>query len=406
MGHNGNVADSLGIYISVPFCKAKCSFCNFASGVFAQEGWGRYLQRVVDEVHEARAHAAGLDVAVPERVDSIYLGGGTPSLLEPSMLRELFAAVHGEFTVETDAEVTAECATGQLSDATLLAMQDAGVNRLSFGVQSFVDREAATVGRTHTGSECLQELRRTTAAGIARVGIDLICGLPGQTEASWRFSINEALASGVEHVSVYMLEVDDGSRLGRESLQGGDRYGAGELPEDDAVAAWYGEACARLEAGGLRQYEISNFARGTGASRHNRRYWKRSPYLGFGLDAHSMLRDGVGGVRWANPQRMEEYAGQALGQLFGQHGFARAEVTRVGRREAFEETLFLGLRMNEGVSLRRLRDKFGELADGLELDELVAAGLVDKTKERLSLTARGRMVSNEVFERVLLEPVG
>jgi oxygen-independent coproporphyrinogen-3 oxidase len=252
MGHNGNVADSLGIYISVPFCKAKCSFCNFASGVFAQEGWGRYLQRVVDEVHEARAHAAGLDVAVPERVDSIYLGGGTPSLLEPSMLRELFAAVHGEFTVETDAEVTAECATGQLSDATLLAMQDAGVNRLSFGVQSFVDREAATVGRTHTGSECLQELRRTTAAGIARVGIDLICGLPGQTEASWRFSINEALASGVEHVSVYMLEVDDGSRLGRESLQGGDRYGAGELPEDDAVAAWYGEACARLEAGGLR----------------------------------------------------------------------------------------------------------------------------------------------------------
>jgi oxygen-independent coproporphyrinogen-3 oxidase len=379
MGHNGNVADSLGIYISVPFCKAKCSFCNFASGVFAQEGWGRYLQRVVDEVHEARAYAAGLDVAVPERVDSIYLGGGTPSLLEPSMLRELFAAVHGEFTVETDAEVT---------------------------VQSFVDREAATVGRTHTGSECLQELRRTTAAGIARVGIDLICGLPGQTEASWRFSINEALASGVEHVSVYMLEVDDGSRLGRESLQGGDRYGAGELPEDDAVAAWYGEACARLEAGGLRQYEISNFARGTGASRHNRRYWKRSPYLGFGLDAHSMLRDGVGGVRWANPQRMEEYAGQALGQLFGQHGFARAEVTRVGRREAFEETLFLGLRMNEGVSLRRLRDKFGELADGLELDELVAAGLVDKTKERLSLTARGRMVSNEVFERVLLEPVG
>ena len=252
--------------------------------------------------------------------------------------------LRGEFLVAASAEITVECAPGQISDDMLEAMLGCGVNRLSFGVQSFVDAECAAVGRTHTGASCREELRRISAAGVERVGLDLICGLPGQTSSSWRYTVKQAIASGVEHVSLYMLEVDEGSRLGREKLLGGVRYGASVLPPDDAVAEWYEAGCDWLEAAGVRQYEISNFARPGGESRHNRKYWERADYLGFGMDAHSMLRDGVGGVRWAYCDSLESYvAGEP------------PKVDRVDACAAFEEALFLGLRLVEGISLRELR---------------------------------------------------
>ena len=271
------------------------------------------------------------------------------------------------------------------------------MNRLSFGVQSFVDAECAAVGRLHTGASALAELRRVSEAGVRRIGVDVIVGLPRQTFESWRYTVEQAIASGVEHVSVYMLEIDEGSRLGREFLRGGIRYGAGELPQDDRVAEWYAAACDWLDAAGVSQYEISNFARTGGASQHNRRYWTRAPYLGFGMDAHSMLRVGAGGVRWANPDSMENY-------LSG----AAPEVERVGAEQGFEEALFLGLRLVEGVSVSALQEEFGSaLVDGMTdaLEELQHARLVVRDGDGLKLTSAGRMLSNEVFERLLVVAV-
>ncbi len=384
----------LGIYVSVPFCRAKCSFCNFASGVFSADRIDGYLEQVLAEMRGVREFAGGLGVAVPDAVDTIYLGGGTPSLLEPAQIARLFAGIREVFPVESWAEITVEGAPGQITDRSLEALQVVGVNRLSFGVQSFVDAECAAVGRTHTGASCREELRRMQAAGVERLGIDLIVGLPHQTEASWRYSVEQALESGVEHVSLYMLEVDEGSRLGRESLLGGVRYGACALPLEDRVADWYAAACAWLDAAGVRQYEISNFARAGGESRHNRKYWERGDYVGFGLDGHSMLRDGAGGVRWAYGREME--------------GWGERAVERVDTDAAFEESLFLGLRLVKGVSLDALRGEFGgervgEMLEGV--GEMVEAGLCGLSGERMWLTGAGRMASNEVFGRLLLEKV-
>ena len=241
---------ALGVYVSVPFCRAKCSFCNFASGVFGDAQMQGYVGRVCEEIRGARGYGAGLGVRVAESVDSVYLGGGTPSLLTAGMFGEVFGALRGEFAVNAGSEITCECAPGQVSEGSLEGMLGVGVNRVSFGVQSFVDAEGAGVGRMHTGEACRKEIRRMLGAGL-RVGVDLICGLPGQTFESWKYSVGEAIASGVEHVSVYMLEVDEGSRLGREKMAGGARYGAGVLPEDEAVADWYVAACEWLEEAGL-----------------------------------------------------------------------------------------------------------------------------------------------------------
>ena len=388
---------SLGIYVSVPFCKAKCSFCNFASGVFAAERIDGYVGTVLEEMRGVRGWAHSLGVTVPAGVDAIYFGGGTPSLLEPEVIRRVFEGIRGEFGLNAGAEITVECAPGQMADASLEAFLVEGVNRFSFGVQSFVDKECTAVGRLHTGAECRAELERMKLAGVSRVGADLICGLPHQTEASWKHSVEQALESGVEHVSVYMLEVDEDSRLGREALGGGVRYGAGALPHEDDVADWYVAGCEWLAEGGVEQYEISNFARSGGQSLHNRKYWERSPYLGFGLDAHSMLRAGVGGVRWANAEEIGEYAGRL--------GVFSRTVDRVGREAGFEEALFLGLRLVEGVSLEGLRGEFGgPLVEGMleGLGDLREAGLVRVSGDRMWLTGAGRMVSNEVFERVLV----
>ena len=367
-----------GVYVSIPFCKAKCSFCNFSSGVFAASEMERYVARVGDEMRQARGFAAALGAELPGVVDSVYLGGGTPSLLPPELIAQLFAGMRAEFVVDPDAEITVECAPGQLEQGTLEALQLAGVNRLSFGVQSLIDAEAAAVGRLHTGASALAELERVRAAGIRRVGIDLIAGLPHQTEASWRRTLDLALASGVEHVSVYMLEVDEDSRLGQEALSGGTRYGAAALPDADRVADWYTIGCEMLAAGGVEQYEISNFARAGGQSRHNRKYWERTPYLGFGMDAHSMMRAGRGGVRWANPDAMPAYVHRL--------GTFERTIDRVDARAAFEESLFLGLRLVEGVSRAALDPTYlPEVEDALA--EL--SGLVEDDGTRLRLTHRG-----------------
>ena len=400
----------LGIYISVPFCKAKCTFCNFASGVFAADRMQRYVERVVTEIGSARGMAERLGGELPDEVDTVYFGGGTPSLLGPEQFQEIFARLRGEFSLAAGAEITLECAPGQLGEATLEELLRQGMNRMSFGVQSFVDRESAAVGRLHTEQMCREELARVRAAGVEAVNLDLIVGLPHQTEASWRYSLDVAVASGAAHVSVYMLEVDEDSRLGKEMLAQGSRYSAGEVPSEDDAAAWYQVGCDVLGTGGLRQYEISNFAREGSASRHNIKYWRRQPYVGFGLDAHSMLRTAEGAVRFANTSELDAYLEEremgGLEMFRAKTGGPEAEV--IGWEAAFEEALFLGLRMNEGVDLGELRREFGSvLVEGAmaAVRETSAAGLLALEAERLRLTDRGRMVSNEVFSRLLISAV-
>jgi oxygen-independent coproporphyrinogen-3 oxidase len=374
----------------------------------------RYVERVCAEIRLSRGRAAELRAELPGRVDTVYFGGGTPSLLSVEQVRRLFAALRGEFEVTADAEITVECAPGQLGDATLEEMLRQGMNRVSFGVQSFVDAEARAVGRMHTREICLGELARMRAAGVEEINVDLIVGLPRQTLASWRESVDVAIECGVPHVSVYMLEVDEDSRLGREMLKAVNRgqgtgnrlkYGAGDVPGDDAIAEWYGAACEGLEANGVMQYEISNFAREGHASRHNVKYWRREPYVGFGLDAHSMLLCGEGAVRWGNTDELERYEGLRFEVLGSRFEVGSPEVERIGAEKGFEEAMFLGLRMNEGVDLEAIRAEFGtELMQGavVALGDVEEAGLVEREGSWVWLTARGRMASNEVFSRLLV----
>jgi oxygen-independent coproporphyrinogen-3 oxidase len=268
-----------------------------------------------------------------------------------------------------------------------------------------VDAEAAATGRMHTRAIVEEDVRRLRDAGLA-VNVDLIAGLPGQTMASWVESVEAVCGLGVEHASLYMLEVDEDSRLGRELIGGGARYGAGLVPTDDAVAAMYEAGCERLERAGLRQYEISNFARTGVESRHNLRYWRREPYLGVGLDAHSMLRRiDSRAARFGNTDDLAGYVADD----------AEVEIALVDRAAELEEAWFLGLRLVEGVSLTALRAEFGEVAEAAfddALAELLADGLLTREGERVALTQRGRMLSNEVFGRFLgvispeqLEPI-
>jgi oxygen-independent coproporphyrinogen-3 oxidase len=403
------MAGPVGIYISVPFCKAKCTFCNFASGVFGAERMQQYVDRLCEEIRRSQAATQNIAAILPRAVDTIYFGGGTPSLLSGQQFRQLFQHLRGEFDLAADAEITLECAPGQLSDETLDELLQQRMNRISFGVQSFVDRETAAVGRLHTEQQCESELERVRAAGVDEINIDLIAGLPHQTTQSWQYSVERAIASGAPHLSVYMLEVDEDSRLGREMLEQGTRYGASSVPSEDDTADWYQQACIAFRKAGVEQYEISNFARPGHQSRHNLKYWQRQPYIGFGLDAHSMLPTDAGAVRFANTSDLDEYLGNAVPSPFhllkSASKTTTSEFDTIARDQAFEESLFLGLRLNKGVDLNHLRSQFGNamLDDAMPaLLEVRDAGLLELTADSMRLTPHGRLVSNEVFNRLLI----
>jgi len=407
------MAGPVGIYISVPFCKAKCTFCNFASGVFGAERMQQYVDRLCSEILTVHNAAQNTAAFLPKAADTIYFGGGTPSLLSASQFQEIFQHLRNEFDLAADAEVTLECAPGQLSDKTLDELLRQGTNRISFGVQSFVDQETAAVGRLHTRRQCEMELARVRASGIHEINVDLIAGLPHQTAQSWQYSVEQAIASGAPHISVYLLEVDDESRLGREMLEQGTRYSASAVPSEDEAAEFYQRACTTLHAAGVHQYEISNFARPGHRSRHNLKYWQRQPYIGFGLDAHSMLTTSDAAVRFANTSDLDEYLGNVaeitpFRLLESAPNSAAPEVDIIGHDKAFEESLFLGLRLNEGVDLNHLRGQFGDtmLRDAMPaLLEVRDAGLLELKSDRIRLTANGRLVSNEVFSRLLIPSV-
>jgi oxygen-independent coproporphyrinogen-3 oxidase len=385
--------NSLGIYISVPFCRAKCTYCNFASGVSSSGAHEQYVARVCMEMRSLRSRLG--EASLPAQVDSIYLGGGTPSVLSPALLVEVAQTLRQEFAIAPGAEITLECAPGQLDDPALSAMLEFGVNRLSFGVQSLIDREAAATGRFHTRAVVLRDLERVRSAGLCNLSIDLIAGMPHQTAESWQESLTVLAATGVEHASIYMLEIDGDSRLGRELLAGGFRYHAQTVPSEELTADLYETAIDFLGAHGLRQYEISNFAHGESLSRHNLKYWRRQPYLGFGLDAHSMLRtrDDTA-LRFSSTADLNEYL----------RGDSQQEVRRLTLAEELEEAWFLGLRLRAGVQWQSLVTEFGRgVVEAFRpvVRDLCQLELLTDDRDTVRLTRRGVLFSNEVFARFL-----
>ena len=386
---------SLGLYVAVPFCRSKCSFCNFASRVGSPDLYLDYCQLLAREM----AMAAEADGLVGAQLDSIYWGGGTPTLLPPAGVALVAAAIERHFHIAPDCEHTIEAAPGTLGTGVLEAFLAAGMNRVSLGVQSFQDEEARSVGRLHRRQTVLDDVERLRGAGLTNLSLDLIAGLPHQSAASWGDSLDRAVATGVPHLSVYMLEVDDDSRLGAELLAGGVRYHAHHVPDDDFMADAYETACARLGAAGVEQYEISNFSRPGCASRHNQRYWSRGPYLGVGLDAHSLLP--APARRAANPDDLTAY-----GEALRQRRLPRVVEEPLSGLQVIEETWFLGLRRNQGLEMTEL----GRVADAVpgwwdwfapRRRRLADEGLLESEGERLRLTPRGRLLSNRVFAEAL-----
>ncbi len=385
----------LGLYISVPFCRTKCTYCNFASDVFSRVVFDRYNARLCSEIEHAHKTAAQMGGVFERSADSIYLGGGTPTLLDVTQLKRIFVTIQQNFNLAANAEITVECAPGTLTEIMIDTLVGCGVNRVSLGVQSFVDKEAALVGRLHKRQTVLDDITRLHAAGISNINIDLIAGLPHQTRESWNQSLNDLVATNVPHASIYMLEVDEDSRLGRELMAGGQKYHAHFVPDEDLTADMYEVACEHLNAAGIQQYEISNFARVGFESHHNLKYWTRHPYLGFGVDAHSMLLSPAaeGQVRFSNPDSLDKYVAGASPQC-----------ARCSCSEALQEEFFLGLRLNRGVNLAEIATKFSQDAVGnyiAVLPELAKAGLIEYESAVIRLTPRGRLLSNEVFERFI-----
>jgi len=359
-----------GVYVSYPFCAQKCTYCNFASGVFPREQERRYLEALRAEL---AAHAWGW------RPETVYLGGGTPSGMAPGDLRAILDAIPGLPWIEA----TMEAAPGSITAEKARAWAEAGINRVSLGVQSFVRAEIRRTGRKHTAEIVAADLDLLRAAGIRNANLDLIAGLSGQTEAGWRESLDWVDRLAPEHVSIYMLEVDEDSRLGREMLLGGVRYGAAETPDEDQVADFYEIAVERLDRAGIARYEISNFARPGFESRHNLKYWKLEPYVGFGADAHSF----DGRLRRQNPESVEEYLLSP----------PEPRPSGSGGPPDAAEKFFVGLRLIEGI--RPSAREWQTYAAPIR--RFVDAGLLSASDGVLRLTSRGVLLSNEVFQEFL-----
>ena len=352
-----------GVYISYPFCRQKCSFCNFASDVASAGTRERYDTALLEEI---RSHGWAW------RPETVYFGGGTPSLMPVSLLADIMGAIPGDHL----REVTLECAPGTLSRESVEAWCSCGVNRVSLGVQSFVAEELRMTGRRHTAESVHKDVELLRSCGITNINLDLIAGLPEQAEASWEISLDWIARLDTPHVSVYLFEADEESRLGRELLAGGVRYGAARMPSEDAAAGFYERAVERLAAAGYERYEISNFAQPGFESRHNLKYWQLEPYIGFGLDAHSY----DGGERWSNPDSLAEYLKRVP-----------QEKTATDRAE---EHFFVGLRLMRGIEPTPA--EWVRFAKSIE--KWTATGLLERNGDRLRLSARGVLLSNEIFE--------
>ena len=389
----------LGVYVQIPFCASKCSFCNFSSKVSHAEVIAAYCGALEQEIEGLPALYDATDVVrrlLNSPVDTIYFGGGTPTIIGIERLERILQALRARFQFTDSVEVTLETTPGSADLTFLRQARTLGVDRLSIGAQSFDDRELSAVGRLHSGADTRVLAEHARRAGFANVSLDLIAGLPHQTEDSWRKSLEAIGQLRPEHVSVYILEVDEKSRLGGEVLRHGTRYHAESVPDDESMAAAYETARKFLKAPGYLQYEISNFALPGFESRHNRKYWNLDPYIGLGAGAHSF----DGESRWANESNAELYSAQITR---GESPIT--EIHRLTLEEQVEEFFFVGLRQTKGVCLTDASRRWGDTALArfqCVIAELADRGLLKRERDCVRLADDAFIFSNEVFQEFLL----
>ena len=373
------------LYIHIPFCVKKCAYCDFASSAESEVTFEEYVAGVIREM-ELRAET----LEGPTVAETLYLGGGTPSLLPPELVGRFVATARERYGLTPDTEITLEANPGTVTGETLAGFREAGVNRLSLGVQSLDDRMLALLGRVHSAAEAREAVALARGAGFTNLGIDLIHSLPGQTPEMWGEELRQAVALGPEHISAYELTLEEGTPLHRLREEG-----KLTLPDDETGATMYRTTADLLGAAGYEQYEIANFARSGRRSRHNQVYWRRDPYLGFGAAAHSFQTVPLYGRRWHNPIDPSAYLRRvAAGRL------PEEEVLVLSRREAMAETFFLGLRTTEGVDTERYRESFGESVEqayGPEIEGLLGAGLLHRQGSRLFIPASLLIVANQIL---------
>jgi oxygen-independent coproporphyrinogen-3 oxidase len=369
----------LGLYLHIPFCAAICNYCNFNRGLLDESVKRRYVDALIKEIQAA---------AEPQtQVDTIYFGGGTPSLLDGGEVERILTACRESFALAGDPEITLEANPETVTIENLNAYRAAGVNRLSFGVQSFSDRELQRLGRMHSADTARRAVEMARGARFDNVSLDLMMWLPGQTVGEWLASVDALIALAPEHASLYLLELYPNAPL-KEDMA---RSGWSLAPDDDA-AVMYLEAMARLESAGYEQYEISNVARPGRWARHNVKYWQDGEWLGFGCGAHSTR----GGVRWRNVAATMDYVQRADA---GDSVVAERRVLSVDER--IEDVLFTGLRLTDGLQLPVIASRYDFDVWGCyggELQRFVEAGLlVHEPRRRLALTRSGMLLANEVM---------
>lgn len=358
-----------GVYISYPFCGQKCTYCNFASGVLPAALERRYIDSLAREL---QSHSW------PWTPETVYLGGGTPSRLEPAALERILDSIPGK----PWSEATVEAAPGGITPDHAKSWRDFGINRVSLGVQSFDDRELRSTGRRHNAEIVAAEVATLRNAGIRDVNIDLIVGLPHQTRETFERSLDWIERLAPPHVSVYLLEVDEDSRLGLEILHSGERYGARTTPSEDIMAELYELAVERLHGTGIERYEISNFARPGSESRHNLKYWRLEPYAGFGADAHGF----DGRLRYQNAEQAGEYV-----ERMESKGSARVAETAA---DLDQERFFVGLRLMRGIAPQEWEWRRWDEP----IRRFTELGLLERDGDLLRLTNRGVLLSNEVLQ--------
>ena len=395
---------TLGVYVQVPFCASKCSFCNFSSSVERSATIDRYAGALRAELANYRRFFA--DCGIPpdilsHPVDSVYVGGGTPTLLGEERLTFLLRSLQQHFSWDhEDVEFTLETTPGSADGALLRVLRGAEANRLSIGAQTFVDRELGVVGRLHSADDTCELVRQARNASFQNISLDLIAGLPHQTKESFRYSLELTARLQPEHISLYLFEVDEKSRLGGEVVHGGNRYHADAAPGDEFMADAYEFGCEFLRREGYVQYEISNFARPGFESRHNRKYWQLAPYVGLGAGAHSF--DGV--RRWSNEIDVRTY----LAKIEAQQP-AISDCRTLTTEEQVDEFFFVGLRQTQGINLEWARARWG--ADCLKpwenkVQDLAHQGWLVLQSDRVSLARHTYLISNEIFQEFLsLSPI-
>jgi oxygen-independent coproporphyrinogen-3 oxidase len=381
-----------GIYVHVPFCVRKCGYCDFYSVAGGEEERDRYpglVEREMDLLLRTFPGEAGVPA------DTVYVGGGTPTVLGPERLVRLLAAIRSRFPVAEGAEITTEANPGTVTGDDFARLREGGFNRVSLGVQSFRPSTLAALGRSHSVEDVRAAYRDARRAGFSSVGIDLIFGNPGQGEREWQEDLDRAVTFLPEHVSAYALTPEPGTPI-HASIARGDV----SLPSDDSAARMYEATGETLKAAGYRHYEISNFSRPGKECRHNLKYWRREGYLGLGPSAHGLLFPGGSapfGVRTANPPSLPDYA-RALGEGRPSWGSALA----CGLEDAWKEALLLGLRMAEGVSPSSIEIRNGPPPEPVReaVEKLVGSGVLVRENDRLRLPERYWFVSNEALQRL------